>query len=132
MFPSADEPEVVARFEASIADLPATTKPAHVTARGEGFSTGGDRESLRLPTADVELIRAVAAANPRTVVVIQAGSAVVVSEWLDAVPAIVQAWYGGCEAGPGLADVLTRRGEPLGAPALQRPGGRGRPAAVRP
>ncbi len=41
--------------------------------------------------------------------VIQAGSAVVVSEWSDAVPAIVQAWYGGSQAGPGLADVL--RGE---------------------
>ena len=67
---------------------------------------GGDRTSLRLPPADVELIRAVAAANPRTVVVIQAGSAVVATEWLDAVPAVVQAWYGGCQAGPGLADVL--------------------------
>ncbi len=62
--------------------------------------------SLRLPPADVELIRAVAAANPRTVVVIQAGSAVIASEWIDAVPAVVQAWYGGCQAGPGLADVL--------------------------
>ncbi len=51
-------------------------------------------------------MRAVAAANPRTVVVIQAGSAVVTSEWSDGVPAVVQAWYGGSQAGPGLADVL--------------------------
>jgi beta-glucosidase len=36
----------------------------------------------------------------------QAGSAVVATEWMDAVPAIVQSWYGGCEAGTGLADVL--------------------------
>lgn len=106
LFPSADEPEVVERFAASIADLPATTKPPHVIERGKGFSTGGDRESLRLPAADVELIRVVAAANPRTVVAIQAGSAVVASEWLAAAPAVVQSWYGGCEAGPGLADVL--------------------------
>ena len=70
------------------------------------FSRGGDRTSLRLPPREVELIRAVAVANPRTVVVIQAGSAVITTEWTDTVPAVIQAWYGGCEAGPGLADVL--------------------------
>jgi beta-glucosidase len=106
MFPKADEPEVAERFTASLADLPPTTKPDHVAGRGAGFSTGGDRASLRLLPADVELIRAVAAVNPRTVVVIQAGSAVVASEWIDSVPAAVQAWYAGCQAGPGLADVL--------------------------
>jgi hypothetical protein len=61
---------------------------------------------------DVELIRAVAAANPRTVVVIQAGSAVISSEWDATVPAVVQAWYGGSEAGSGLADVLFGRVNP--------------------
>lgn len=106
MFPSADEPSVVERFEASIQDLPDTVKPDHVARRESGFSLGGDRSSLRLPSDDVALIRAVAAANPRTVVVIQAGSAVVCSEWIHSVPAVVQAWYGGCQAGPGLADVL--------------------------
>jgi beta-glucosidase len=106
MFPKADEPEVVVRFDASLVDLLPTTKPPHVAARGEGFSLGGDRDSLRLPAGDVELIRAVSAANPRTIVVVQAGSAVVVSEWLDTVPAVVHAWYGGSQAGPGLADVI--------------------------
>ena len=67
---------------------------------------GGDRTLAAASRGDVALIRAVAAANPRTVVVIQAGSAVVATEWIDAVPAVVQAWYGGCPAGPGLADVL--------------------------
>jgi beta-glucosidase len=67
---------------------------------------GGDRGSLRLSPSDVKLIRAVAAANRRTVVVIQAGSAVITTEWAEGVPAIVQAWYGGAEAGPGLVDVL--------------------------
>src|SRR5439155_245788 len=77
-----------------------------LASRGFGLSRGGDRTSLRLHGTDVELIRAVAAANPRTVVAIQAGSAVVVSEWIDSVPAVLQTWYGGCRAGPGLADVL--------------------------
>ena len=72
MFPKADEPEVAERFEASIADLPPTTKPEHVIDRGKGFSTGGDRETLRLLPADVELIHAVAAI--KSVVVIRPGS----------------------------------------------------------
>ena len=106
LFPAADEPEVVDRFQARVAELPSITKPQHLVERTRGFSLGGDRSSLRLSDADVALVRAVAAANPRTVVVIQAGSAVVATEWCEAVPAVVQAWYGGSQAGPGLADVL--------------------------
>lgn len=106
LFPAGDEPEVVERFEASIASLPTTERPARLAGRSGGFSTGGDRSSLRLSAPDVELIRAVAAANRRTVVAVQAGSAVVISEWVDDVAAVVQAWYGGCQAGPGLVDVL--------------------------
>jgi beta-glucosidase len=106
LFPKADEPDVVERFEAWVAAVRPATKPPRLGERPKGFSIGGDRSSLRLPPEDVALVRAVAAANPRTVVAIQAGSAVVASEWIDAVPAVVQSWYGGCEAGPGLADVL--------------------------
>jgi beta-glucosidase len=106
LLPKADEPDVVARYQAMVATLPATIKPEHLKDRARGFSMGGDRSSLRLADADVALIRAVAAANRRTVVVIQAGSAVITTEWAEAVPAVVQAWYGGAEAGPGLADVL--------------------------
>ncbi|MCU1452331.1 MAG: beta-glucosidase-like glycosyl hydrolase [Acidimicrobiales bacterium] len=106
LLPPGDEPEVVERFEAWLASLPPTTKPPRLADRPKGFSLGGDRSSLRLSASDVELIRAVAAANPRTVVAIQAGSAVVATEWIDEVPAVVQAWYGGCQAGPGLVDVL--------------------------
>jgi beta-glucosidase len=106
LFPPADDPDLVARYEASLADLPPTTTPDRLAVRPGGFSVGGDRSSLRLADADVALIRAVADANPRTVVAVQAGSAVVATEWVDSVPAVVQAWYGGCQAGPGLADVL--------------------------
>ncbi len=106
LFPRSDEPDVAARFARSVDALPPTTKPPRVAERPSGFAVGGDRTSLRLPAPDVALIRAVAAANPRTVVVIQAGSAVIATEWIDCVPAVVQAWYGGAEAGPGLVDVL--------------------------
>ncbi len=114
LFPESDEPEVVERYQHSISDLPPTTKPARHTERPRGFSIGGDRDSLRLADDDVALIRAVAAANPRTVVVIQAGSAVIVDEWIEGVPALVQAWYGGCRAGEGLADVMFGEVNPSG------------------
>jgi beta-glucosidase len=96
LFPPADEADVVDRFRGHLAGLPEFEKPDRL----------GDRTSLRLLPADVQLIQGVAAANPRTVVVIQAGSAVITTEWADHVAAIAQAWYGGAEAGPGLSDLL--------------------------
>jgi beta-glucosidase len=114
LFPPADEPQVVEHFEAHVAALPPTTKPEHLVERPRGFSVGGDRASLRLADHDVALIRAVAGANSRTVVAIQAGSAVVMTEWVDAVPAVLQSWYAGCRAGEGLADVLTGAVAPSG------------------
>lgn len=106
MFPPGDEPDVVDRFQAQLAELEPTEKPARMADRPRMFSRGGDRGSLRLLPDDVALVLAVAAANARTVVAIQAGSAVITSEWIADVPAVVQAWYGGAEAGAGLVDVL--------------------------
>ncbi|GIF22595.1 beta-glucosidase-like glycosyl hydrolase [Actinoplanes tereljensis] len=73
---------------------------------GMGTAEGGDRASLRLLPADVELIRATAAVNPRTVVVIVTAGAVITEEWRDQVPAVLIGWYGGAEGGHALADVL--------------------------
>ncbi|MFZ0664659.1 MAG: glycoside hydrolase family 3 C-terminal domain-containing protein [Acidimicrobiales bacterium] len=114
LFPPADEPEVVTSFGMDIAHLPPVVKPGHIARRQavEMFAKGGDRTNLRLRKNDVDLIRTVVHANPRTVVVIQAGSAVISSEWDATVPAVVQAWYGGSEAGSGLADVLFGRVNP--------------------
>lgn len=113
LFPGPDDPDEARRFEEWAATTQGIDAPPHVTERSDvGFATGGDRVSLRLHDRDVALIRAVAAANPRTVVAVVAGSAVVMSEWDSSVPAIVQSWYGGMEAGPGLLDVLTGVVEP--------------------
>ena len=106
LFPPGDEPDVVDRFQGQLEQLGDTPKPARTADRPRMFSRGGDRETLRLLPDDVALIRALAAANPRTVVVIQAGSAVITTEWVDDVAAVAQAWYGGAEAGAGLADIL--------------------------
>ncbi len=67
---------------------------------------GADRESLELPKNQVELIRAVAQANPRTIVVLTTGAPVLTEKWLGAVPALVEAWFAGSETGNAVADVL--------------------------
>ncbi|KAJ4856762.1 fibronectin type III-like domain-containing protein [Trichoderma breve] len=71
----------------------------------EWESEGYDRDSMDLSGEQDALIKAVAAANPRTVVVNQSGSPVSMP-WVDEVGAIIQAWYQGQEAGNALADVL--------------------------
>lgn len=66
---------------------------------------GADRRDMRLPGDQDELIERVAAANARTIVVLNTGSPVEMP-WIDRVPAIAQAWFGGQELGHALADVL--------------------------
>jgi beta-glucosidase len=110
LLPGADDPELAATFRASVAAQPDPTPPPDITTDGPlSFATGGDRSSLQLHEADEQLILAVERANPRVVVAVVAGSAVVMSAWASQVPAIVQSWYAGMEGGHGLADVLLGR-----------------------
>lgn len=74
---------------------------------------GEDRETMSLPGAQDELIRRVAAVNPRTIVVINAGSPVTMP-WLDDVAAVLQVWFPGEEFGEALADVVLGIAEPGG------------------
>jgi beta-glucosidase len=83
-----------------------------VMTSGDGY--GGDRASLTLRPVDEQIIRAVAAANPRTVVSMVAAGAVLTEAWRHDVPAIVMMWYAGMEGGHALADVLTGAQNPSG------------------
>jgi beta-glucosidase len=116
LFPGEDDPDLVREFTDQIATERLIEPPDHTAPEvgGVGFAVGGDRRSLRLHGDDVALIGAAAAANPRTVVAVVAGSAVVVSEWDHLVPALVQSWYSGMEGGHGLADVLMGRVDATG------------------
>jgi beta-glucosidase len=111
LFPGDDDPKVAERFTEEISTERLLAPPAHVAARSDEqpFDVGGDRLSLRLHSEDVALIRSVVAVNPRTVVLLVAGSAVVIAEWDGEVPAIVQSWYSGMEGGRAIADVLFGR-----------------------
>jgi beta-glucosidase len=76
-------------------------------------SEGFDRTTLALPGRQDELVRRVVAANPRTVVVVNAGSPVEMP-WADEVAAVLLTWFPGQEAGHALADVLFGAVEPGG------------------
>jgi beta-glucosidase len=65
-----------------------------------------DRMDLTLPGLQSNLIEKVASVNKNTIVVLNAGSVVDMTKWVDKVGAVVDMWYGGEEAGTALADVL--------------------------
>ena len=79
----------------------------------EWETEGNDRSGMGLPGRQDELVEAVAAANPRTVVVVNAGSPVTM-DWADRVGAVLQVWFGGQEMGPALASVLMGDDDPGG------------------
>jgi beta-glucosidase len=119
-YTAADEGEFVGSYDPELASLyPPADEPdalAELTRVWDAGpqSVGGDRDSLRLHGDDEQLVRAVAAANPRTVVVVVAGAAVTMEAWRDEVPAILLGWYSGMEGGAALADVLLGDREPGG------------------
>jgi beta-glucosidase len=84
-----------------------------VGTNSEVESEGFDRSRLALPGRQDDLVRAVAAVNPRTVVVINSGAPVLLP-WIDEVASVMVAWFPGQEFGNALADVLTGTVEPGG------------------
>jgi beta-glucosidase len=96
-------------------------KQTAATPQEAGFGVGGDRSSLTLHAEDEALIQAIAAANPRTIVAIMAGSAVITEAWRAQVPAILMLWYPGMEGGNAFADVLLGRVNPSGKLPLTFP-----------
>lgn len=69
---------------------------------------------IELPKEQVQLIKAVARVNPRTVVVMHNGSALLVSDWIEGVPALVEAWYPGQAGGQAIAEALVGDISPSG------------------
>lgn len=67
---------------------------------------GSDRETLTLPPNQEQLIQAIVAVNPRAIVVLNSGAPIVMETWVDRVPAVLEAWYPGQEAGNAIAALL--------------------------
>ena len=103
-----ETPEARARLRNEAVEL-ARKSDAAIVVVGNSYkleSEDFDRPSMDLAAGQDELIEAVAAANKNTIVVIVAGSAVNMTKWIGRVPAVVQAWYGGQEAGHAIGDIL--------------------------
>jgi beta-glucosidase len=98
----------------------ATSEIDHRRVQSDWEGEGADRENMDLPGHMNELISAVLCANSRTVVVMQSGTPVEMP-WLPSAPAVVQAWYGGNEAGNGIADILFGDTVPSGKLPLSFP-----------
>lgn len=109
--PRQDPDELIAEAVAAARD--ADTAVVVVATTEQVESEGFDRVNLRLPGRQDDLVRAVAAVNPRTVVVVNAGSPVELP-WRDAVAAVLLSWFPGQEGGTALADVLLGTEEPGG------------------
>ena len=109
--PYAEDSDEIARAVefAQAADVAIVVVGTTEEVESEGF----DRTSLDLPGRQDELVRRVADANPRTVVVVNSGSPVLLP-WADAVPTVLLTAFPGQEYGNALADVLLGRSEPGG------------------
>lgn len=77
-------------------------------------SEGYDRPDLDLTTQQVALIQAVSAVQPNTVVILNNGAPLVMSEWIDGTAAILEAWMMGQAGGGAIADVLFGKVNPSG------------------
>ena len=80
---------------------------------GDSETEAADRPSMALSGNQDQLVEAVAAANPHTVVVLKSGAPVLMP-WVNRVPAVVESWYPGEEDGNAVAAVLFGEVDPAG------------------
>lgn len=107
-------PERPDAFERAVAAAASAEAAVVVVGLDVDWETEGrDRDDLSLPGRQVELVRAVAAAQPRTIVAVVAGSPVDLS-WAGDVPGLLWCWYPGQEGGRAVADVLAGETDPGG------------------
>ena len=106
-----DPDELIAEAVAAAAsaDVAIVVVGTNAQVESEGF----DRKNLDLPGRQDDLVAAVAAANPRTLVIVNSGSPVALP-WRNDVSAVLLGWFGGQEFGNALADVITGAREPGG------------------
>jgi beta-glucosidase len=111
---AASRPVVADAFERAVqAAAAADVAVVVVGSNGQWESEGFDRPDLSLPGEQDDLVTAVLAANPRTIVVVNAGSPVDMP-WADDAAAVLVCWYPGEEGADALADIVTGTSEPSG------------------
>lgn len=96
---------------------------AGLTHKEEG--EGRDRSHLELKPKDEKLILAIATANKNSIVVLEAGGAIIIESWKDKVPAILMAWYPGMEGGNAIGKIIFGDFNPCGKLPIVFPKSRG-------
>lgn len=111
----AKDAKITFRDERYISDAVTKAKQADVAIifATQWMAEGHDLPDMSLPYGQDALIAAVAAANPRTIVVLESGGAVKMP-WIDSVAAVVAAWYPGARGGEAIASVLFGETNPSG------------------
>ncbi|MFB7842713.1 glycoside hydrolase family 3 C-terminal domain-containing protein [Microbacterium sp. NPDC056052] len=127
--PTPEDDLLIARAVDSARDADVAIVVVGTTAEYE--TEGVDRQSLALPGRQDELVRAVCTANPRTVVVVNAGSPVLLP-WAKLPAGVLWAWFPGQEGARALADCLLGRREPAGRLPVAIPSGESRLPSVAP
>lgn len=91
---------------------------ADVAVVNVGFNESSERESndrtFELPQYQDSLVQCIAAANPKTVVLMNSGAGVDMTGWIDKVPSLLQLWYAGQEGGTAVAEILFGKTNPSG------------------
>ena len=110
----ASPPDTGDEFERAVASASeADVAVVVVGSNGQWESEGHDRPDLSLPGRQRELVEAVLEVNPRTVVVVNAGSPVDMP-WASDAGAVLMTWYPGEEGADALADMIVGASEPSG------------------
>jgi beta-glucosidase len=104
--------ENIATIEA--ADLVIVVTGLTAEDEGEGLIGAGDRTDLDLSDERVKLIQDASAANDRTIVVLEGGSAITMRDWVSGIEALLMAWYPGQMGGHAIADLLFGDANPSG------------------
>lgn len=106
--------------DTSVASSAAKSADIAIVFAHQWESEGADLSTLRLSDDQNKLIETVAAANPRTVVVIESGSPVTMP-WIDKVAGVIEAWYPGIRGGEALAGILVGKINPTAKLAITFP-----------
>ncbi|MGH9171999.1 MAG: glycoside hydrolase family 3 protein [Acidimicrobiales bacterium] len=109
--PVGSDEDLLGRAEKLAASADAVVCVVGTTAEWE--TEGHDRQTMSLPGLQDDLVRRVAAANPKTCVLVNSGAPVSM-DWTSSVPVIAQIWFPGEQGGEGVTDVLLGDTDPGG------------------
>ena len=121
-FPPSPVKVLQAKFPAAAVEFDSGANPASAAALAKKSdiaivfayqweSEGMDLENLSLPVKQDDIIAAVAAANPKTIVVLETGTAVTMP-WLDKAGAVLEAWYAGSKGADAVVNILSGDANP--------------------